>query len=270
MLSPEPKIANKYIVGEQLGKGKFGTVYLGTHHKTGAKVAIKCENVNHSYKSIKHETTILNYLFQCGGRSIPAVLYYGVSGNFTCLVMDYYDTTLEHHLRENPQTISKFMASAIQILQFVHGHQILHRDIKPDNFMVKDRQLFLIDFGMAAAYHPEIAAPSREHIVGTPKYVSYFVHDGCEPSMRDDLISLGYCYLYMVCGLPWSGVDVVAEAVETSHILHSQNQQRKILKEWGNIDVFAKPHNVIHMYLEYCYHHSDELEYDLLKQMFLV
>ena len=53
-------IANKYILLEKLGMGKFGIVYKGIHKKTRQNVAIKMEKRDQEITTIKHETTIYN------------------------------------------------------------------------------------------------------------------------------------------------------------------------------------------------------------------
>ncbi len=229
-------IANKYTIGELIGRGQFGQIFAGTH-KNGTRVAIKLESADSLYKSIKHEATILNYLFQCGCRCIPSVMYYGIYLQQPCLIMDHYDMSLENYMHKEARTrkqIHTIMIRAIEILREVHECRMIHRDIKPANFMLRDNQLFLIDFGMAISATGDLSSePVRTHIIGTPKYVSCYVHDGIDPSFRDDLISLGYCYIGYLNGgiLPWSHIEPpVAAAYSTMHILHPSNQLRKQMK----------------------------------------
>ena len=87
-------IANKYILLQKIGSGKFGVVYKGIHKKTQQNVAIKMENRDQEMPSIKHESIILNHLYRKGCRDIPFVLWYGVYMNYTCLVMTYFEKTL--------------------------------------------------------------------------------------------------------------------------------------------------------------------------------
>jgi casein kinase 1 len=119
-------------------------------------------------------------------------------------------------------TVSKMnvvLLKILDVLEHIHKFFTIHRDIKPQNFMIKDGDIFLIDFGLATFYITD----SGEHfpnvvgntMVGTPKYASIHIHNGCRYSRRDDLISLGYLYLCMILGgdCPWLCPDTDIHSV---------------------------------------------------------
>jgi len=251
-------IGNKYNILEEVGRGKFGIVHKGEHVKHRTPVAIKMEPGSSSYNTIKYEATILNYLHSNGCRTIPAVLWYGIYGDYRCLTMDYYDQTVEQYIQSvkskwpgSPidylNQVMKLITNMVGILAQVHKHQIIHRDIKPENFMLKGGDLHLIDFGIAISVNnvEEICKdPSRDTVIGSPKYISYFIHQGYEPMYRDDLISVGYCFFYFVIGkLPWSNIQVSEnnqQVYPEIHILHEKNQVRREWKAWANIEKLLK------------------------------
>jgi serine/threonine protein kinase len=106
------------------------------------------------------------------------------------------------------EKMNLLMIKAIDIIEHIHRFFVLHRDIKPQNFMVKNGDIFLIDFGLATFYVDENGQhyPDKpsDTIIGTPKFVSINIHLGHRYSRRDDLISLGYMYVYMILGqAPW-------------------------------------------------------------------
>lgn len=96
----------------------------------------------------------------------------------------------------------------VQRVQYLHSKGFLHRDIKPDNFLMKDQKVFMVDFGLAKKYllKNNIHIPYKENksLTGTARYASRNTHLGVEQSRRDDMESLGYVMVYMMKGaLPW-------------------------------------------------------------------
>jgi casein kinase 1 len=276
------EIKNKYIVKDKLGNGKFGIVYLGIYKKTNENVAIKTEPLKTQAKLLKHETTILKYLYERGSRNIPTIFWYGVHLDNTCLVMSYYDQSLFEYIKTKELTneqIYKIILQMILILENIHKNLVVHRDIKPQNFMLKDGELFLIDFGLATFYVDEkgehIEERSHDSIIGTPKYISQNIHEGITPSRRDDLISIGYIYIFLVCReLPWDTIptNILNENIHHEiSIEHYKNKVRLNLKLWDNIENICLKIDVkLHKYLQYCYNlkYKEQPNYDAIKETF--
>lgn len=230
-------IYNKYKIENILGSGKFGTVYKGVHLKLNKELAIKREYNNVFIKILKHETTIINYLYIHGCRCIPLVYWFGIFDNSTYLVMTYYPCSLYDYIKKIKlqetllgsnflqKEIYSIMIQLIYIMESIHKNFVIHRDIKPQNFMMNENnEIFLIDFGLSTIYiddenkhiKKEI---SREFIVGTPNYISWNIHDGITPSRRDDLISVGYIFLLLLCSsLPWEKNIIQNETISSSNI----------------------------------------------------
>jgi serine/threonine protein kinase len=239
-------IANKYHIDKFIGNGKFGKVYRGINNKNKNYVAIKLEDKRTSYKLLKRETSILKYLYEKKCRSIPSIYWFGEIDDFMGLIMSYYDCSLFEYLNIksiNQSKLNYIMVKSIQILESIHCNFVIHRDIKPQNFMIKNGELFLIDFGLATFWVNDeqihISNSTRQEIIGTPKYISPNIHQGWTPSRRDDIISLGYIYIYLFAQeLPWDSVytDTENEIYNNEiHILHSKNIQRRTLKSLEHI-----------------------------------
>jgi casein kinase I family protein HRR25 len=101
-------------------------------------------------------------------------------------------------------------------IQTLHEHDFVHRDIKPDNFVLglytRETIVHMIDLGLSKRYrdpYSKIHIPYRDKkgITGTVRYASVNTHRGIDQSRRDDLESLGYLLVYFMRGqLPWQGV----------------------------------------------------------------
>ncbi|KAH9970630.1 kinase-like domain-containing protein, partial [Lactifluus volemus] len=114
-------------------------------------------------------------------------------------------------------------------LKSLHDHHYVHRDLKPNNFMLgtgdRESQVFLIDFGLARLFRN---LETQKHVdrvksfdeIGAIRYSSINGHLGRTQSRRDDLESLGYVIVSLIKGrLPWQGIDVHPGQVHRDQVL---------------------------------------------------
>lgn len=273
-------IGKRYRIICKLGQGKFGTVHKAHSVTNYQVVAIKTESIDSPVRLLKNEAAVLKYLYDQGSRYIPILYWYGLHLDTTCLAISYYTISLYDYLHAAPldsDKKAKIMTAMIDIVESIHTHFVIHRDLKPHNFMIKDGELYLIDFGLATFYIDSEGEHSHEliseNLVGTPKYVSYYVHCGVSAGRRDDMISLGYIYLWMINGeLSWEThrLPTPESSHDPMHIMHPHNVYRTEKKSWPILeeDLIDGP---IHRYLDYCYRlrYEGSLLYGELKKLFL-
>ncbi|KAL8489769.1 hypothetical protein ACS0TY_025591 [Phlomoides rotata] len=205
-------VGGKFKLGRKIGSGSFGEIFLATHIDTFEIVAVKIENNKTKHPQLLYEAKLYNILQ--GGSGIPAIKWSGVNGEDNVLVLDLLGPSLEDLFvycgrKFSLKTVLMLADQMITRIEFVHSKGFLHRDIKPDNFLMglgrKANQVYIIDFGLAKRYRDSTTnrhIPYRENknLTGTARYASCNTHLGIEQSRRDDLESLGYVLLYFLRG----------------------------------------------------------------------
>jgi serine/threonine protein kinase len=208
---------NKYLLVKKLGEGSFGSIYSAKENNNW--YAIKFENKNKSQNLLENEAYIMSYL---GGPRIPGVKSFGYSGDYNVLIMELMGKSLEDLFESLPnkkmsiRCVCNLGYQMIEIMEYIHNKHIIHRDIKPDNFVMgkgnKRKYLYLLDFGLSKKYRSSSTLKhypliKRKKLTGTARYASVNALKGITQSRRDDLEAIGYVLMYFLIGrLPWQGM----------------------------------------------------------------
>lgn len=252
-------IGGKYKIIREVGKGSYGLIFLGRNIENGDKIAIKLENASVRNSQLANEYQAYKRL--TGVKGIPSIHYFGRVQNYNVLVMDLLGSSLSEFFQKcdnrfSHETHCMLALQMIDRLEDVHEQGLLHRDIKPTNFLMgtqNNRQtVFLIDFGFAKEYvdthtQAHINYTINNNFIGSMRYASIKAHIGHEQSRRDDLESLGYVLLYFLLGsLPWQTVTSTTNAKQRCERV----AERKISIPIE--DLCAEAPNELLLYMKHC------------------
>jgi hypothetical protein len=205
-------INKKYRILGKIGEGSFGFIYKGENIRTREQVAIKVEPIEHELKLLKNESVIYQYLNNIPG--VPSVKWYGKDEKNYYMVINLLGVSLQSIKNNSTFSLCSVLQIGIQIiilLKTIHEKGLVHRDIKPDNFLLglnnQRKQIYIIDFGLCKSYmnndkHNPIKKTNS--LIGSLTYASINTHNCNELSRRDDMESLGYMLAFFYLGtLPW-------------------------------------------------------------------
>ncbi|XP_010532662.1 PREDICTED: casein kinase 1-like protein 10 [Tarenaya hassleriana] len=269
-------IGGKFKLGRKIGSGSFGELYLGVNVQTGEEVAVKLESVKTKHPQLHYESKI--YMLLQGGTGIPHLKWFGVEGEYNCMVIDLLGPSLEDlfnycNRKFSLKTVLMLADQLINRVEYMHSRGFLHRDIKPDNFLMglgrKANQVYVIDYGLAKKYrdlqtHKHIPYRENKNLTGTARYASVNTHLGIEQSRRDDLESLGYVLMYFLRGsLPWQGLKAGTKKQKYDKI-----SEKKMLTP---VEVLCKSFpSEFTSYFHFCrsLRFEDKPDYSYLKRLF--
>lgn len=234
MLDQEFTIGHyKILLDKKLGSGGFGDIFFGINLKTGEEVAVKVESSVSKSPQLKQETNLL--LTLQGGVGIPTLHYYLSTNQYNFMIIDLLGPSIQAILDNNNLNEKSVIVMSQQMLQrieFMHSRHLIHRDIKPDNFLLgvaKNKNLlYLIDYGLSKRFRDpktgeHINYKDKKALTGTTRYASIYTHLGIEQSRRDDLECMCYAMIYMFKKkLPWQGLKVKNSAEKNIKVMNKK------------------------------------------------
>ncbi len=196
-----------YRITERLGTGGMATVWKAYHPALDRYVALKV--LHPSFKEDPNFTA----RFQREAKIVAKLIHphivpiydFSEHEGMSYLVMRFiHGHTLKALLKEGPLSLDRILRiikPAGDALAYAHQEGVLHRDVKPSNFIITpDADVFLTDFGLARMAQSTESTMSRDMLMGTPQYISPEQARGEELDPRTDIYSLGVVLFEMLTG----------------------------------------------------------------------
>ncbi|WP_373529345.1 protein kinase [Nostoc sp.] len=211
---------NRYQVIQVIGAGGFGETFLAedTHMPSRRHCVIKqlkpiTNNDPQTYQIIQQrferEAATLEYLGESCNQIPKLYAYFSENGQFYLVQEWIHGQTLTKIIQakgfENEATVRQILLNLLSVLDYVHSKGIIHRDIKPDNIILRsvDNKPVLIDFGAVKetirSLVNSLAYPTRSLVIGTPGYMPSEQAVG-RPVYATDIYSLGLTAIYLLTG----------------------------------------------------------------------
>ncbi len=204
----------EYRLVDKLGGGGFGTVYLAEHVHEQTQAAVKVLDIRLSktgdFKDFINEVRTILFRHP----HIVPLLDFGISrDDLPYLVMEYAPegTLRDRHpkgVRVPLPTIVSYVDQLASALQYAHDQRVIHRDVKPENILVRaDGTLLVSDFGIAKLLEQSVllSVPTQ---AGTPVYMAPEQHLGY-PCFASDQYALAVVIYEWICGVrPFQGTTV--------------------------------------------------------------
>nr|WP_290227219.1 serine/threonine-protein kinase [Trichocoleus desertorum] len=204
-------LGDRYYAIEPIGQGGFGRTFLALDDYKPSKprcVIKQCfplpQSIRNPIKAAELFRLEAVRLEELGHHpQIPELLAYFQQDQFQYLIQEFVNgATLEQELTQNgvfsETQIRQLLSDLLPVLQFVHEHYVIHRDIKPTNIIRRraDQQLVLVDFGAAkSASSADLSRTGTS--IGSPAFVAPEQAMG-KAIFASDLYSLGVTCIYLL------------------------------------------------------------------------
>jgi serine/threonine protein kinase len=249
-------LGDRYELGEIIGRGGMATVYHSTDHRMGRAVAVKVFHpgveLADADQRYRREVILLSGLRHPG---LVSVFDADLDAAVPYLVTELVEgPTLSQRIRVAPLSehqVARLGAALCRTLAYVHGHGIVHRDVKPANILLAapdDDPLGLpklVDFGIAIVAEAT-RLTSVDVTLGTPSYVSPEQLRGGPVTPATDIYSLGLVLLEALTGqvaYPGTGIEAAVAHLSRAPAIppDASPGMRAVLAELTASEADARP-----------------------------
>ena len=214
-------LGGRYLLKDKVGTGGMAIVYRAQDQVLDRTVAVKIMLPQYAGDAtfaarFKQEAQA------AAGLSSPyivGVYDWGKDGDTYYIVMEYLRGTdlksgIRSHGALDPKKVAQIGSQICGALSVAHKHEIIHRDIKPQNIMVlPDGNIKVMDFGIARAKNSHLTQDNN--VLGTAHYVSPEQTRGQQLGPTSDLYSLGIVMYECATGrVPFDGDDAISVALK--------------------------------------------------------
>jgi len=231
-------LGDRYRIIDTLGEGGMANVYLAEDIILQRKVAVKILRLDLQ----KEPQTLARFQREALATSelshpnIVMVLDVGTDHGLPYMVMEYVDgPDLKDYIRANSPlnlgNIIKIMDQILSAMSLAHKHNVIHRDLKPQNILMdKHGNIKIADFGIAVALNQNSVTQTNSAI-GSVHYMSPEQTRGGLVTKQSDIYSLGIILYELITGhVPFNGDSAVSIALK-----HAQEPIPSIRKQDPNI-----------------------------------
>jgi len=195
-------ILNRYRLKKLIGQGGFGKTFLAVDR--GQSPPVMC-----IVQQLEQHSSIPAKLAQLGKHpQIPTSIAYFAEEQYFYWVQEliegnHLETLLSEQGEFNETQIWQLLKNLLPVLQLIHGHQMIHCNIQPENIILKtgsSGEFVLVNFALAQIVDQGIYS-IEESIVGSPEYAAPEQIRG-NPGFSSDLYSLGVTCIYLLTQIP--------------------------------------------------------------------